>query len=57
VVKEDRFYPVWSGEGTSSEPGKTALQTGIIAAKKAINHLHGELCLNGYDQVCVGMCM
>ena len=51
MVKEARFYPLWSEVNSSKDNGKTALQTGILAAKKIINRLHGELAVNGYDQV------
>jgi hypothetical protein len=57
VVKEARLYPVWSDGDSSKDNGKTALQAGIIAAKKIINRLHGELAINGYDQVEYGLPM
>lgn len=43
VVSEDRQYGEW-GNGVESK-------TGIIAAKNALNLLHGKLTEEGFDQV------
>ncbi|KAJ0180195.1 hypothetical protein K1T71_004786 [Dendrolimus kikuchii] len=54
VVDETRLYPAW-GEGGDSAPDepRVGLDTGIVAAKRALNELHRELALGGYSEVYV----
>ncbi|XP_056452233.1 glycogen debranching enzyme isoform X2 [Gadus chalcogrammus] len=52
VVKEERVYPSWSA-APSASVGVTSGQTGITAAKRAINLLHQELAAQGFIQVYV----
>ncbi|XP_050428887.1 glycogen debranching enzyme isoform X2 [Adelges cooleyi] len=46
VVKEDRQYMCWSDEFVN-------MNTGIMAGKRALNDLHYDLGLRGFDQVFV----
>lgn len=52
VVDETRQYSEWGEYGGSDSPVVVNLQSGIIAAKKALNQLHYELGSQGFDQVC-----
>ncbi|XP_026277583.1 glycogen debranching enzyme isoform X2 [Frankliniella occidentalis] len=52
VVEEDREYTSWV-DGDTSNPEAVNLQTGITAGKRALNKLHFELGLEGYNQVFV----
>ena len=45
------MYPYWNPEAKPSSPGEVNLQSGIIAAKLALNKLHQELAVSGFTQV------
>ncbi|XP_028857229.1 glycogen debranching enzyme isoform X2 [Denticeps clupeoides] len=51
VVSEERFYTKWNPKPSSS--GEVSPQSGIIAGKLALNHLHQELAAKGFKQVFV----
>nr|XP_022905345.1 glycogen debranching enzyme isoform X1 [Onthophagus taurus] len=56
VVDEKRQYTEWTDEPKNiiyDNPKFVSRNSGIIAAKKALNDLHFQLGLNGYDQVYV----
>ncbi|XP_032118807.1 glycogen debranching enzyme isoform X4 [Sapajus apella] len=53
VVSEERFYTKWNPEALPSNPGEVNFQSGIIAARCAINKLHQELGAKGFIQVYV----
>ncbi|XP_042853919.1 glycogen debranching enzyme isoform X4 [Panthera tigris] len=53
VVSEERFYTKWNPGASPSNTGEVNLQSGIIAARCAINKLHQELGAKGFIQVYV----
>ncbi|MBV95957.1 Glycogen debranching enzyme, partial [Eschrichtius robustus] len=53
VVSEERFYAKWNPEVSPSSIGEVNFQSGIIAARCAINKLHQELGAKGFIQVYV----
>ncbi|XP_063481653.1 glycogen debranching enzyme isoform X4 [Symphalangus syndactylus] len=53
VVSEERFYTKWNPEALPSNTGEVNFQSGIIAARCAINKLHQELGAKGFIQVYV----
>ena len=50
VVSEERFYAKWNPEVSPSNIGEVNFQSGIIAARCAINKLHQELGAKGFIQ-------
>lgn len=50
VVSEERFYTKWNPGASPSDAGEVNSQSGIIAARCAINKLHQELGANGFIQ-------
>ena len=48
VVSEPRLYPSWSEKVGR---GQVTAHTGIIAAKRALNKLHHDIGLAGFNQV------
>lgn len=50
VVSEERFYTKWNPGASPSDTGDVNLQSGIIAARRAINKLHQELGAKGFIQ-------
>lgn len=56
VVDEARLYPAWgdppSATTDTSEP-RVCADSGIMAAKRALNELHAELATGGYNEVYV----
>uniref|UniRef100_A0A8C5B3J3 Glycogen debranching enzyme n=1 Tax=Gadus morhua TaxID=8049 RepID=A0A8C5B3J3_GADMO len=59
VMDEERLYACWTPrdprtpQGRGPDPGEVDLQTGIVAAKLALNRLHRELVEQGFTQVYV----
>ncbi|CAL8398012.1 unnamed protein product [Arctogadus glacialis] len=59
VMDEERLYARWTPQdprtpqGRGPDPGEVDLQTGIVAAKLALNRLHRELAEQGFTQVYV----
>lgn len=53
VVAEERFYTKWNPGASPSNPGEVNFQSGILAARRAINALHQELGAGGFLQVYV----
>ncbi|XP_072500200.1 glycogen debranching enzyme isoform X2 [Notamacropus eugenii] len=53
VVSEERFYTKWNPDASPSNASEVNLQSGIIAARRAINKLHQELGAKGFIQVYV----
>ncbi|XP_056148989.1 glycogen debranching enzyme-like isoform X2 [Lampris incognitus] len=53
VVKEERVYSKWNSSASTTSTGQVSVQTGIIAGKQALNHLHQELAAQGFIQVYV----
>ncbi|XP_019812558.2 glycogen debranching enzyme [Bos indicus] len=53
VVSEERFYTKWNPAASPSNAGEVNSQSGIIAARCAINKLHQELGAKGFIQVYV----
>ncbi|KAM5256193.1 glycogen debranching enzyme isoform 5-T5 [Ctenodactylus gundi] len=53
VVSEERFYTKWNPGALPSSTGEVNFQSGIIAARCAINKLHQELGAKGFIQVYV----
>ncbi|CAK6439145.1 unnamed protein product [Pipistrellus nathusii] len=53
VVAEERLYTKWNPEASPSNPGEVNFQSGILAARRAINALHQELGAGGFLQVYV----
>ncbi|KAI7792667.1 putative glycogen debranching enzyme-like, partial [Triplophysa rosa] len=53
VVKEERFYPKWNPNVSSSSVDEVNLQTGIMAGKLALNKLHQNLAEKSFTQVYV----
>nr|XP_060477312.1 glycogen debranching enzyme [Panthera onca] len=53
VVSEERFYTKWNPGASPSNTGEVNFQSGIIAARCAINKLHQELGAKGFIQVYV----
>ncbi|XP_027724061.1 glycogen debranching enzyme isoform X1 [Vombatus ursinus] len=53
VVSEERFYTKWNPHASPSNSSEVNLQSGIIAARRAINKLHQELGAKGFIQVYV----
>ena len=53
VVDEKRQYAEWTNDISETENNSRYVcpQTGIIAAKKALNDLHFQLGMKGYSQV------
>ena len=51
VVKEARLYPSWNDNATLKDRSEVNFNTGIIAAKRALNELHQSLGQQGYTQV------
>jgi glycogen debranching enzyme len=51
VVDETRHYTEWAETVTANASNTVGLQSGIIAAKRALNKLHFELGLSGFNQV------
>eukprot|EP00795_Rhopilema_esculentum_P004976 gene4976-21320_t len=52
VVNEKRLYKAWNADTSYSE-SCVSLSSGIIHAKRTLNHLHRELRTKGYDQIFV----
>ena len=50
VVSEERFYTKWNPAASPSNAGEVNSQSGIIAARCAINKLHQELGAKGFIQ-------
>lgn len=50
VVSEERFYTKWNPGASPSDTGEVNFQSGIIAARCAINKLHQELGAQGFIQ-------
>lgn len=53
VVAEERFYTKWNPGASPSDAGEVNFQSGILAARRAINSLHQELGAGGFIQVYV----
>uniref|UniRef100_A0A8D2KBD5 Glycogen debranching enzyme n=1 Tax=Urocitellus parryii TaxID=9999 RepID=A0A8D2KBD5_UROPR len=53
VVSEERFYTKWNPGASPSNTSDVNFQSGIIAARHAINKLHQELGAKGFIQVYV----
>ncbi|KAJ3611144.1 hypothetical protein NHX12_021160 [Muraenolepis orangiensis] len=53
VMKEERFYTRWNPQASPSDPAEVNLQSGILAAKLALNRLHQDLAARGFSQVYV----
>ncbi|XP_065332419.1 glycogen debranching enzyme isoform X2 [Cloeon dipterum] len=53
VVDEIRHYTEWAENVNSNGSQTVGLQSGIIAAKRALNKLHFELGISGFNQVFV----
>lgn len=53
VVAEERFYTKWNPGASPSDTGEVNFQSGILAARRAINTLHQELGAGGFLQVYV----
>lgn len=51
MVAEERFYTKWNPGTSPSNAGDVNVQSGIIAARCAINRLHQELGAKGFIQV------
>lgn len=50
MVTEERFYAKWNPAATPSTPGAVNFKSGIIAGRLAINRLHQELGMKGFNQ-------
>lgn len=50
MVSEERFYTKWNPGASPSDTGDVNFQSGIIAARRAINKLHQELGAKGFIQ-------
>ncbi|XP_035698387.1 glycogen debranching enzyme-like isoform X2 [Branchiostoma floridae] len=53
VVEEARCYPVWDDDSKKDDVQSVNNRSGIIAAKRALNLLHQQLGMAGFNQVYV----
>ncbi|CAH1243859.1 AGL, partial [Branchiostoma lanceolatum] len=53
VVEEGRCYPVWDDDSKKDDVRSVNNRSGIIAAKRALNQLHQQLGMAGFNQVYV----
>ena len=57
MVTEKREFPSWSDSSSlSAMSSVVTVDDGIIAGKKALNDLHYQLGIDGYNQVYTCMC-